>query len=761
MGHGNTQHIIYVQQISANRMRLYCREGNYIIQSEKDFYPFFYLTDNILLKGFNEKFWQKKMEGSGEYQYLSVFDDWNSMWRAVRTIYRNLKIENVPTTIFSDVPEIYIKTDPVTQFLLQSGETFFKGLEYEDLIRMQLDIETYFTKGFSQPSRPSDRIIVIVLSDNSGWEKVISGEKLSEKEMLIELMNTIIERNPDIIEGHNILSFDLPYICARCKYNEVEFRIGRDKSVPLVESVDSSSGWESRFDYVTIVGRQIVDTLPLVIQYDSVKRDMEDHGLKYSAKHFNVAAEDRIYIEGEKISWYWDNDPEILIEYAKDDVNEVKGLSEILFPSYFYQAQMLPLDFDQLIRVGVSTRIELLMVREYLREKRALPQAKVGGQTTGGYTNIFYTGVYNNIVHADVESLYPSIILSQKLSPESDEKQIFLKLLKELTEQRIKLKHLMQKEKNTKLRQKYDSMQSTFKIFINSFYGYLGYFKGIFNDYEKADTVTNSGQKILKEIIDKFVKENCKVIEVDTDGLYFTLEDESSDEISEKTLVDKINDELPEGINLSFSGRFSQMMSYKKKNYALLTYDNRLIIKGSSLISRSIEKYARNFIKFCIESIITNNLDGIPKVYMNLRADIINHAISIQDLSKRETLRDAYSVYTSAVESGKRTKSAAYELAIKYYGSKYEPGDKITYFITGSDPNVTIYENCELMEYYNSNSPVENVSYYLKKLEEYISRFEIFFAKSDFQNLFPSEEQLQFQVDKIKVINKPVVYEEE
>jgi hypothetical protein len=146
---------------------------------------------------------------------------------------------------------------------------------------------------------------------------------------------------------------------------------------------------------------------------------------------------------------------------------------------------------------------------------------------------------------------------------------------------------------------------------------------------------------------------------------------------------------------------------------------------------------------------------------MNLRSDIINHAIPFIDLCKTETLRDQYSFYTNAVESGKRARSAAYELAIKYYGNKYEPGDRITYYITGIDPNVTIYENCELVEYYNPKSPTENVAYYLKKLEEYISRFEIFFAKTDLQNLFPSEEKLQFQVDKISVVNKRVEYGED
>ncbi|MCX8011136.1 MAG: DNA polymerase, partial [Ignavibacteria bacterium] len=455
-GFGTTERIVSVQQISPNKMRLYVKDNEKVKYIDKDFYPFFYLTDINLLTGFNEKFWHKRAEGNGEYKYICVFEDWSAIWRAIRLINKKLKLDSKQLISFTDIPEIYFRADPINQFLLQSGETFFKQMEFDEVHRMQIDIETYSSKGFSQASRKSDSIIVITLSDNFGWEMVLSGKKMTEKEMLLELIRLINEKDPDIIEGHNIINFDLIYILDRCSLYNIEFKIGRDGSSPLVETSKSASIERSSFD-ITIAGRQIVDTYHLVLQHDMTKREMEDYSLKSSAKHFGISPNDRIYIPGEKISWYWDNDPEILIEYAKDDVEETRALSNILLPIYFYQAQILPLNFDQVVRAGISNKIESLMVREYLRRKHSLPAPKPGTQTTGGFTALFYSGLFDRIVHADVESLYPSIILNQKIYPRSDELGIFLELLKILTEQRISLKRQMKSESDLSLRSKYDS----------------------------------------------------------------------------------------------------------------------------------------------------------------------------------------------------------------------------------------------------------------------------------------------------------------
>src|SRR3990172_11509292 len=108
------------------------------------------------------------------------------------------------------------------------------------------------------------------------------------------------------------------------------------------------------------------------------------------------------------------------------------------------------------------------------------------------------TGVFSGVVHADVESLYPSIILSRSIQPKTDELGVFGRLLRELVGMRLDAKHKIKKGAPPAERRRLDALQMSFKILINSFYGYLGYARGIFNDYRKADEVTRAGQELLR-----------------------------------------------------------------------------------------------------------------------------------------------------------------------------------------------------------------------------------------------------------------------
>ncbi|MFN8008310.1 MAG: 3'-5' exonuclease [Terriglobia bacterium] len=191
--------------------------------------------------------------------------------------------------------------DPIHQHLLLSGQTCFKGIQLADLKRLQLDIETYCTPGFEfcSPQREEDRIIAIALSDSSGWETVLWGKDLSEAEMLTQLTHLIRERDPDIIEGHNIFKFDLNYIQERAKRHNLMLNWGRDGSEAT--SYDSRLQIAERtIDYPKwqVHGRHIVDTWILSQYYDIGGRELESLSLKEMAKHFGLARQDRAYVEG-------------------------------------------------------------------------------------------------------------------------------------------------------------------------------------------------------------------------------------------------------------------------------------------------------------------------------------------------------------------------------------------------------------------------------------------------------------------------------
>jgi len=53
--------------------------------------------------------------------------------------------------------------DPIEQFLTLTGRTFFRDMAFEDLRRLQFDLET---TGLDEER---DRIFMISMRDNSGW----------------------------------------------------------------------------------------------------------------------------------------------------------------------------------------------------------------------------------------------------------------------------------------------------------------------------------------------------------------------------------------------------------------------------------------------------------------------------------------------------------------------------------------------------------------------------------------------------------------
>ncbi len=80
-------------------------------------------------------------------------------------------------------------------------------------------------------------------------------------------------------------------------------------------------------------------------------------------------------------------------------------------------------------------------------------------------------------------------------------------------------------------RRYFHALQNTFKILINSFYGYLGFAQGNFADFEAAARVTQIGRDLLKKMIEWLKAQGAQVIEVDTDGIYFVPPDTARDSI--------------------------------------------------------------------------------------------------------------------------------------------------------------------------------------------------------------------------------------
>ncbi len=735
------------------RVRLYQRTEDFssIVEHEDTFYPFFFLSDASLLQGMRDRFWLQKLNGDNFYRYLVVFETWNDYWDGIRQVERRTDSdEGWPE-------ELFRVGSPTQQYLMQTGRTGLLDMTLDDLHRLQLDIEVYTESGFPNAERPEDKIIIVALSDNRGWTELLHlREGMSEKTLLEDLVHTLREQDPDVIEGHNIFSFDLSYLLDRCELHGVDFSIGRDGSVP--RTYDSSMRFAERtVDYpaVDIVGRHVIDTYFQVMSFDVFSRDLPDYSLKTAAQYFDLAPEERTYIEGTDIAHAWRENREQLLDYALDDVIETKRLAGHLSGSTFYLAQMLPMSYGASARRGPASKIESLFVREYLRQRHALPRSEWGSQSMGGYTDIFITGVMGPIVYADVESLYPSIMLNYNVQPSGDTLDLFPRLLQRLTDLRLDTKEKMQNATTEEERSELDARQNSYKVLINSFYGVLGFSLSAFNDFEEADRVARTGQKLLRQLIQEIRECGGTVIEVDTDGVLFVPPDEIRGEQAEIDFTVGLTEAMPEGIRVGFDGRYRKMLSYKKKNYALLTYDGNLKFKGSSLISRSNEAFGRGFVRQAIRRLLDYDVEGLHDLYVDTRDKIIAHDWEgVDSFARTESLKDTIAEYERDVEEGNRPRAAAYELAkekAEKTGKPVRKGDRISYYITGEGADVTAFKHCKLAADWDPHDPDENTAYYLKRLDEFARKFEPFFTEHDFRLVFSPEDLFGFSAEGIEI----------
>jgi DNA polymerase, archaea type len=180
--------------------------------------------------------------------------------------------------------------------------------------------------------------------------------------------------------------------------------------------------------------------------------------------------------------------------------------------------------------------------------------------------------------------------------------------------------------------------------------------------------------------------------------------------------------ELPAGIDVEIDEQFDAMLSYKAKNYALLTKDGDVIIKGGALKSRGLEKFQRVFLEEMIKIIMQRKPKAIADLRNDFERKIRNREWKIDMLMKTDTLQDSLDKYRAKIAGSARNRAAAYELALAS-GSNYRPGDQISYYMKATPKKVPAYEAAKLASEFDPENRDENVDYYVAKLDDLVKKF--------------------------------------
>jgi DNA polymerase, archaea type len=629
--------------------------------------------------------------------------------------------------------------DPVQQYLMTSGRTSFGGMRFGDLRRLALDIEVVTGGDHEFPSavREADRIVAVALADSTGFVHVVRGDRLDERALLEETTRLIRERDPDVIEGHNIFRFDLEYLEARARRHRVPLAWGRDGSElrgrPSRLYVAERSIGYRRYE---ITGRHVVDTWMLAQLHDVGARDLPSFGLKDIARHLGVAATDRTYIDASNVARELAESPDRLMAYAADDAVETLGVGAILAPPYFVQAQLLPFDYQAATLRGAAAKIDALLVREYLGRGHAIPMPAPVQPVGGGLTAIWRQGVGGPVLHVDVTSLYPSLMLAGRVAPASDELGVFLGLLDHLRDVRVSAKHLARAAADPEERRHQHALQQTFKILINAFYGYLAFGSGHFNDFAAADRITAEGRRVVTAIVERLTSLGATPIEGDTDGVYF-LAPPDHHPVDDGALLAAIAAGLPEGIALELDGRHAAMLSYKMKTYALLDERGRVQLKGSGFRSRGLEPFQRRVIEEIVRLLLEGKRREVRTVVDRWLTAFATHQVPVKQFARTETLQETVDVYRERVRTSQRPPSAAYELMIAA-DRVGQPGDQVSYYVAGRSRNVVVNEQARLASEWDPDRPDENVEHYQGKVLEIWERFRRF---TEMEGLVPYRDE--------------------
>jgi DNA polymerase I len=622
-------------------------------------------------------------------------------------------------------------------FLLQRRERLFRDLSFNEIKRCQFDIETGSSEegSFSNAAKPGDRVLAIGLQFGARQRLLVLDAMTdeAEKKLLQEFNDVLREEDPDVIEGHNLFKFDFDYLRQRAKRFKVPCAWGRfgQKATFRNSRLKVAERWID-FPRADLPGRTVVDTYLLVQMYDITTRELTSYGLKDVAVYFGITSEDaaesgaRTYLAGDKIADAFVQNRAQFLAYLADDLRETKGIADLLLPTYFEQTKTFPILLQDATLRGTTSKIDLLFLEEYYHARQACPSPAEVAPFEGGYTRSFQEGVFKHVLHFDVASLYPSLLLHIARNPRNDSLGVFIPLLRRLREYRLKFKLLARTAETEELRAEYQARQTSFKILINSFYGYLGFANARFGDGELAAEVTRRGRELLQTLIDEFARHGCTILEADTDGIYLSSEEFFN---QPEALLAKVESVLSPGIELEYDGRYTAMFCYKAKNYAL--YDGaKLVIRGSALRSRGIEPYLKKISDRLIRFLVGAEAESPLALVEDFRRRITDRSARVEELAKSETLSQNPDVYERNMAEGGKPRRASAEAALQL-SPRPRMGERVAYYITAKAKGKTSdWQRARPVALYDAATAPYDPQYYLDKLDDWIERYGVFLGAS-------------------------------
>lgn len=551
----------------------------------------------------------------------------------------------------------------------------------------------------------------------------------SEEELLNRFIEIIEARDVDILTGYNTDEFDFDVLRDRAEHHGLELSLGRNGERMKFNR-------RGRFSGARLKGRMHLDLYPFIAHILSPGLESEVLDLDSVSKEILGRKKDEMSWEQMKAAWERNQDLEEFADYALKDSELAYELGQELIPQILELSRLAGLIPFDACRLTYGQLTENFLLRQaYERNMLALnrptrderSRRRRIGAYEGGFVYTPEPGLYEDIVLLDFKSLYPTVMVSHNISPDTldldecdnrfqpedfdfnfcqDEQGFFPELVEQLIEERYDIKQRMDEAPESEQRS-LDSRQRARKILANSFYGYLGYEGARWYSRECARATTFLGRKYIQEAVETAEEEGFEVVYGDTDSLFLRGEDVRD---RMENFLEDVNSDLPSFMELEFEGFFERGFFTStdsgegaKKKYALMSPEGELKITGFEHVRRDWSPIAKETQKKVLRKVLQDSVEEA--------AEIVKQ--TVEELESGEVPVEKLRIYTELTKKPENYESTsphveAAKKAIRR-GDDISPGTTIDYVITRGGGSIS--SRAELAKYaedYDSEYYIQN-----------------------------------------------------
>ncbi|HEY4674445.1 MAG TPA: DNA polymerase domain-containing protein [Candidatus Bathyarchaeia archaeon] len=577
----------------------------------------------------------------------------------------------------------------------------------------------YSREGSPKPGR--NPVVMISIATNTGEEKqFLADDKKNDKALLKAFIEYVCNFNPDVIVGYGVNGQDWPYLKERCKKLGLRLTVDRSGAEPHT----------SVYGHVSLTGRANIDLSDFADEFPEVKVKTLENLADYLGV---MKIEDRRIVEDVEFADYWDDKEkrETLKRFSLDNACCVMGVAEAVLDFAMQLSNLVSLPLDHVMTAAVGFRVEWFLIKHAQKIGELVPKRfeQPYRPYAGGIVLSPESGLHENIAVLDFKSMYPNIMITYNLSPdtyvspkepnppsgvyEAPEvkhkfrrepagfyKEVLSYLIDVRDEIRRKMKALNTKSVEYRV---LDARQKAVKVITNASYGYAGWTGARWYIKPVAEAAAAWGRHTILTAIDMAKKEGLKVVYGDTDSIFIKNEANKIEKLSER-IEKKLGLEIkPDKVYVRI------FFTAAKKRYAGLLPDGRLDIVGLEVARGDWAAVAKNVQEKVLEIILKDQSpDKAAKFVQQFIHHLRQKQLPYRDLIIWKTLTkppEEYEVRASHVEAAKMLAEKGWKLSV---------GDKVGYVaVVGTGrlyervrPYVfASYDEVD-MEYYVSNQVV-------------------------------------------------------